>query len=166
MIAIVAVDENWGIGKDGKLLLHIPEDLRDNFKVKTLGHTVVYGRKTLTSFPKEKLLPKRENVILSRNPSFEKDGALILHAKEELLSYLSENPEKKIFLCGGAEIYRHFLSYCEEAYVTKIQRAFSADAFFPNLDTKKNWELVEESEVTHSVSGVDFTICHYKKIAD
>ena len=88
MIAIAAVDLNWGIGYKGQLLISLPEDQKGVFRKYTSGHTVVYGRKTLETFKDQKLLPKRQNVIMSRNYEFEKEGALILHSANELQDFL------------------------------------------------------------------------------
>ena len=84
MTAIAAVDSNWGIGYKGELLISLPEDQKGVFRKYTAGNTVVFGRKTLLTFPGEKLLPKRVNIILTRNPEFAKEGAVILHDREEL----------------------------------------------------------------------------------
>ena len=77
--AIVAVDENWGIGYKGDLLVSLPEDQKNNFKVKTMGHPVIFGRKTLDTFPGGRLLPGRENIILTRNQDLHVEGATIMH---------------------------------------------------------------------------------------
>ena len=172
MIAIVAVDQNWGIGMNGELLARIPEDQRDVFRKETLGFPVVYGRKTLLTFPEEKLLPKRLNVILSRNPDFVKEGAVVLHSETELRVFLEcgtsadgdcASSSEKVFLIGGDEVYRSFLHLCDWAIVTKIHHSFAADAWFPNLDGLEEWELTEESDVVESVTGYSFSICHYSR---
>ena len=163
MIAIVAVDEKWGIGYRGRLLAHIPEDLRDNFKFRTKGNTVVYGRKTLSSFPGERLLPDRNNIILSRDPGFTKEGAVILHSEREFQSYREKHEDETFYLSGGGAVYRLLLPDCHEAVVTKIRHTFLADSWFPDLDRSEDWELTDESPVIHSVSGYDFSVCIYKK---
>ena len=89
MIAIAAVDRNWAIGNKGQLLISLPEDQKGVFKKYTAGHTVVFGRKTLETFPGQRLLPNRVNVILSRNFDFEKEGAVILHSVDELQDFLA-----------------------------------------------------------------------------
>jgi dihydrofolate reductase len=161
MIAIVAVDQSWGIGFEGELLVTLPEDQKDTFKRFTLGHTIIYGRKTLCTFPGERLLPGRTNIILSRNPHFAKEGAIVLHSHDEVLTYAAERPDEEIYLIGGAEVYAGLLPYCREAIVTRIHHAFSADAFFPNLDLDPSWIEVSCSDVVHSVKGYDFTVCRY-----
>lgn len=164
--AIVAVDENWAIGNKGELLVSLPEDQKQNFKVKTLGHPVVYGRKTLETFPKKMLLPGRENIILSRNKDFAVDGATILHSVDEVLDYTKKREEEVFFIIGGAQIYDQFLPYCDTCIVTKVKKTFEADAFFPNLDNIKEWKLYSREAIIHSVKGVSFEIWTYRRCAE
>ena len=164
MIAIAAVDENWAIGNKGNLLISIPEDQRGVFRFYTAGNTVVYGRKTLQTFKGEKVLPKRKNIILSRNPEFTKEGALVLHSTEELDEYAKVHPEEEIFVIGGEEIYKTLITICDKCIITKIAREFEADAYFPNLDESDEWELCKEEEPIESEVGVTFHVCHYKRL--
>ena len=161
--AIVAVDQNWGIGYQGELLISLPEDQKLNFKVKTLGHPVIYGRKTLETFPKGKLLPGRENIILSRNPSYVVDGATIKNSIGEVLEYTAEKPDEIFFIIGGEQIYKQFLPYCDTCIVTRIHKTFEADAFFPNLDAAPEWYCEKKEETIMSVKGVSFEIWTYKR---
>lgn len=163
MIAIAAVDENWGIGYKGELLISLPEDQKGVFRKYTSGHTVVYGRKTLQTFPGERLLPKRTNIILTRNPDFVKEGAVILHSTEELVHYIRNHRKEEIYLIGGAEMYNSFIEICDRAIITSIKASFTADAFFPNLDEDPSWELVEEEPEIMSEKGVAFTVKHYAR---
>ncbi|MCQ2466036.1 MAG: dihydrofolate reductase [Clostridia bacterium] len=165
MIAIAAVDKNWAIGNKGELLISLPEDQKGVFRKYTIESTVVFGRKTLLTFRDQKLLPKRKNVILSRNMDFEKEGAVILHSTEELDQYKAEHPEEKIFIIGGAEIYKTMLPICDEAIITYINAEFEADAYFPNLDEDDEWELVEVEPEIMSEKGVSFNVRHYKRKA-
>jgi len=162
--AIVAVDENWGIGYQGSLLISLPEDQKQNFKVKTLGHPVIYGRKTLETFPGGRLLPGRENIILSRNPSFSVDGATVLHSVDEVVEYTKKSPDEIYFIIGGAQVYEQFLPYCDRCIVTKIKKSFPSDAFFPNLDTDPKWKLLSREAMVHSVKGVSFEIWTYTRL--
>jgi len=164
MTAIAAVDENWAIGNKGELLISIPEDQKGVFRKYTSGNTVVFGRKTLLTFPGERLLPKRVNIILTRNPSFEKEGAVILHDREELREYEDMHPDEKIFLIGGESVYKSMLDLCDEAIITYIHKTFEADAYFPDLDQLKDWELVEEEPEVLSEAGVSFNVRHYRRI--
>lgn len=164
MIAIAAVDENWAIGNKGDLLISIPEDQKGVFRKYTAGNTVVFGRKTLLTFPGERLLPKRINIILTRNSSFTKEGAVILHNREELRLYEEEHPDEKIFLIGGESVYKTMLDLCDEAIITYIHKTFEADAYFPNLDKADDWELFNEEPEILSEVGVSFNVRHYKRI--
>ena len=164
MIAIAAVDLNWAIGNKGDLLISLPEDQKGVFRKYTAGNTVVYGRKTLKTFKDEKLLPKRINIVMTRNPEFTKEGAVILHSEEELATYRDEHPDETIFLIGGEQIYQSMIDLCDEAIITYINATFEADAYFPNLDEREDWEMVEEEPEIMSEKGVSFTVRHYKKI--
>lgn len=163
MIAIAAVDPNWGIGYKGDLLISLPEDQKGVFRKYTAGNTVVFGRKTLATFKDEKLLPKRVNIIMTRNPLFEKEGAVILHSFDELKEYRETHPDEEIFLIGGEEIYNSLIGLCDKAIITKIKKEFTADAFFPNLDEDPDWELVETEPEIMSEKGVAFNVCHYRR---
>lgn len=163
MIAIAAVDKNWGIGYKGDLLISLPEDQKGVFRKYTSGHTVVFGRKTLQTFPGERLLPKRTNIIMTRNPEFEKEGAVIIHSTEELARYIRKHRSEEIYLIGGAEIYNTFIDLCDRAIITFIKAEFTADAFFPNLDEDPSWVLEEEEPEIMSEKGVAFTVKHYAR---
>ena len=163
MTAIAAVDENWAIGNKGELLISLPEDQKGVFRKYTAGNTVVFGRKTLQTFPGERLLPKRVNIILTRNRDFEKEGAVILHDRDELEKYIIEHPEEKVFLIGGETVYRSMLDLCDEAIITYIHKSFEADAYFPNLDEKSEWELDREEDEIMSEAGVSFNVRFYKR---
>lgn len=146
MKIIVAVDSNWGIGCDGNLLQHIPEDMKF-FKEKTIGNVVVMGRETFESLPGKNPLNNRVNIVLSRNNSFKDDRLIICKSIEETFKELEKYNNDEIFIIGGETIYKQFLPYCDELYITKIKNEYKADRFFPNVDIMENWELVEESEV-------------------
>ena len=163
IVAIVAVDENWGIGNKGELLISLPEDQKQNFKVKTLGHPVIYGRKTLDTFPGGRLLPGRPNFILSRNPELSVEGATVFHSVEEAVEYMRKDPDETYFIIGGEQIYKQFLPYCDKCIVSKIHKSFPADAFFPDLDKQKEWKLLSREASIHSVKGVSFSIWTYMK---
>lgn len=153
--AIVAVDNNWGIGYNGDLLEHIPEDLK-YFKALTTGHVVVMGRKTWDSLP-QKPLKDRLNIVISRQPrvplgemafSIPMDEAKVRVA-------LSENDEEW-FIIGGGSIYQEFLSICDRVYVTKIYKDHdNVDTYFPNLDESEEWapatcgQLLTHNDLTY-----------------
>lgn len=141
MNLIVAVDENWGIGKNNDLLISIPEDMKF-FRTTTNGKTIIMGRKTLESFPNGNPLKNRENIVLSKN-NINKD-VLVFHTIEDILSYVKNKED--VFVIGGGSIYKQFLPYCNKAYITKISKNFGADIFFPNLDILSDWNITYESE--------------------
>jgi len=158
MNAIVIVDSNWGIGKSGQLLVHLPGDLK-YFKEKTLGNTIIMGRETFDSMG-GRLLPGRESVILSRNESFN-PGCKVCKSLEETLEYIKEKPSETIFISGGENIYKQFLPYCDRFFVTKIHEAFEADRYFPNLDEQpESFKVVSESEVIEE-NGVKYQFFEY-----
>lgn len=145
MIAILSADQNWGIGLKGDLLVRIPNDMK-NFRKLTTGNVIVMGRKTLESFPNGAALPNRVNIVMTRNSSYQAKDTVIVHSEEELLEELKKYPEKQVYVIGGESIYRQLLPYCKEAYVTKIDYAYQADRYFPDLDQMEDWELYEEGE--------------------
>lgn len=140
MNLIVAVDKNWGIGLKNKLLVSIPEDMKF-FRTETTGKVVVMGRKTLETFPNKMPLKNRTNIVLTANPDYEVKGALVFHTMEEVLEELKNYPSEDIYIIGGASIYRQFLPYCKAAHVTKIDYAYEADTYFPNLDERAEWSV-------------------------
>lgn len=145
MNLIVAVDRNWAIGCKNNLLVRIPADHK-NFRRETTGKVVVLGRKTLETFPQGMPLPNRTNIILSTNPSYQVKDAAVVHSKEELLEKLKEYPSEDVYIIGGESVYRMMLPYCDVAHVTKIDHAYEADAYFPNLDEADEWEITADSD--------------------
>ena len=145
MKLIAAVDKNWAIGYKGRLLASIRAD-QINFKKLTIGRVVVLGRKTMDTFPGGRPLPQRRNIILSHNMNYTVKDAEVVHSKEELLELLKDVDTDDIFIIGGESIYKEFLPLCDTAIITKINYAYEADAYFPNLDNDEEWECVEEGE--------------------
>lgn len=145
MNLIVAVDENWAIGNKGELLVRIPNDQK-MFRNHTVGKVIVLGRKTMDTFPQGRPLPKRTNIILSRNPEYEVKDAVVVHSVDALLKEVQEYPSEDVYIIGGDSIYRQLLPYCDTAYVTWIEESYEADSYFPNLDKDPEWEMTEESE--------------------
>ena len=161
MKAIAAVDQNWAIGNQGQLLVHIPEDMK-NFRALTQGKTVIYGRKTLETFPHAKPLPKRENIILSRNPHYCVENARVVHSIEELKEILPENTDD-IIVIGGDSIYRALLPLCDTAIITKVENTYEADAWFDNLDEDPEWQCTERGE-DREYEGLIFHFDTYQRI--
>ena len=158
MNVIVAVDANWAIGKGGDQLVYIPEDLK-HFKELTMGHPVILGRRTMATFPGGRPLKGRRNLVLSRDPDFRPEGAEVY---PDLAPLLAAAPEDA-FVVGGASVYRALLDRCDTAYVTKLDRAYEADCWFPNLDEDSDWTLAEESEPMEH-EGLTFRYTVYRRI--
>lgn len=157
MNLIVAVDENWAIGKGGDQLAYISADLK-RFKELTTGHPVILGRKTLATFPGGRPLKGRRNLILSATPGYTVEGAEIFSDVDSLLAAATEDS----FVIGGESVYRALLEHCDTAYVTKIHAAFPADRWFPDLDAHPDWTIAEESEVLEE-KGICFHYVTYRK---
>lgn len=161
MNLIVAVDKNWGIGCQNKLLVSIPEDMKF-FRSETSGKVVVMGRKTLESFPNGLPLKNRTNIVLTRNPDYQVKGATVLHSVEEVLEELKKYPTEDVYVIGGDSIYREFLPYCDVAHVTRIDHAYEADAFFPDIEAMPEWKLTGESE-EKTYFDLEFVFCRYER---
>ena len=143
---IVCVDANWGIGYKNELLVRIPSDQKF-FRETTTGKVVVMGRKTLDSFPGQKPLKNRTNIVITSNKNLgSKDGEIYVHSIEECLELLKQYNDEDIYIIGGSSVYKEFLPYCSKAFITKVDRAFSADSYFPNLDEDEEWKMVKESD--------------------
>ena len=158
MNVIAAVDQNWAIGKDGDQLCYLSADLK-RFQALTTGHAVILGRKTLSTFPGGRPLKNRRNLILSRNAAFAPEGAEVFSGMEDLLK--AAPPDA--FVIGGESVYKALLPYCDKAYITKIDRAWPADAFFPDLDADPAWQVTEEGE-WQDHEGLAFCYVTYERV--
>ena len=158
MQAIVNVTENWGIGKDNRLLFPLRADLK-RFKELTMGHAVVMGRKTLESLPGKKGLPGRRNLVLTRDESFTAPNVETVHTP--LQAVFATGTED--FCIGGESVYRLFLPVCDRVFVTRVLAEAEADAFFPNLDEDPEWQIERESEIMEE-NGVPFQYVDYVKV--
>ena len=141
--AIVHADREWGIGKGNDMMFSIPKDMKF-FRETTMGHTVVMGGNTLRSFPGQKPLKNRVNIVLSRGQV--RDDCVIVRSYEELKKELKARENEEIFIIGGGEIYKALLPYCHFALVTKVDAVGGAEVFFPNLDKTENFVCVDEGE--------------------
>lgn len=163
MNCIVAVDKNWGIGKDNKLLVSIPADMKF-FREKTQeGGVIILGRKTLETFPGGQPLKNRINIVITRNKDYNVKGATVVHSIDEALKAVEEYNSENVYVIGGDSIYKQMLPYCDTAYVTRIDYAYAADAYFPNLDEDEAWELTGESE-EQTYFDLEYTFTKYERV--
>ena len=188
---IVNVNSTWGIGRDGDLLCHIPEDMRF-FKDMTLGKTVIMGRKTLESLPGGRPLPGRRNIVLTRaldksllqasasDPAKSPDSFAdehcadkpckggdteLLYANDiDMLFSLLPDDSSQVFVIGGESIYRLLLPFCDTFYVTKNDCPLEADTFYPDLDAEPSIELVCKSE-TRLHKDIHYSFLKYQRSA-
>lgn len=145
MNLIAAVDENWAIGKNNQLLVRIPADQKF-FREMTTGKVVVMGRKTLESFPNGQPLKNRTNIVLTHNKDYAVKDAVVVHSMDELHEELKKYDSDDVFVIGGEKVYEQLLDECDVAHITKIDFAYDADAYFPNLDQNPDWEITGDSE--------------------
>jgi dihydrofolate reductase len=138
---IVAVSDDWGIGKDNELLWHIPEDLK-RFKRLTMGKCVIMGKKTWESLPR-KPLSGRKNIVLTDVPHECIDYSVTAYSVEDALSKCGSDEE--IFVIGGGSVYRQFMQIADRLYITHVHRKAPADVWFPKIDRKK-WKILEKEE--------------------
>lgn len=160
---IVAVDANWGIGRDGGMLDHLPKDLAF-FKEKTMGHVVVMGRKTLESFPGGRPLANRVNIVLTTRSDYTAPkGAVCVHSLAELAEQLERLGREDVFLIGGGQVYQSLLPACNGGYVTHIDHAYDeVQVFFPNLDHNEEWQLTETIGTAEDKQPLRF--CYYQHL--
>ena len=161
MKLIAAVDKNWAIGYKNQLLVSIPSDMKQ-FRQKTTGHIVVMGRKTLESFPGGLPLKNRRNIVLTSNRNYQVKDAVIVHSEEELKEELKKYDTDEIFVIGGESIYRMLEPLCDEAFITKIDHSYQADAHFPNLDADPSCVLKEESE-ENTCFDLEYVFTRYER---
>lgn len=159
MNIIVAVDQNWAIGKDNDLLVSIPADMK-MFRQETTGKVVVMGRKTLETFPNGLPLKNRTNIIITKNKDFQVKDAIVVHSIEEALEAVKDYPTEDVYCIGGDSIYHQMLPYCDVAHITKIEFAYEADRYFPNLDEMPEWEIETESE-EHTYFDLEYSFVKY-----
>ena len=150
---IVAVSENYGIGKDGKMLFDLKKDLQ-YFKEKTLNKVVVMGRKTFLSIPNAPL-KNRINIVLTTDKNFYPQGVIVVHSFEELFEKLKEYDTDDVYLIGGATLYNKLIDKCYKGYITKIHQTVEADTFIENVEKKQNWKETRTSETLFE-NGLSF----------
>ncbi len=156
---IVAVSEDWGIGKNNELLWHISDDLK-RFKSLTTGNAVVMGKKTWESLPK-KPLPGRKNIVLTDNSLETFENAVTAYSIKDALGKCDHGEE--IFIIGGGSIYRQFMPIADRLYITHVHKKAPADVYFPEIDLKI-WKMIskEEFAVTQT-NSIPYTYSIYDR---
>ena len=145
MNLIVAVDSNWAIGNKNELLVRIPNDQK-HLREETAGKVVVMGRKTLETFPQGQPFKNRINIILTTDRKYKVKDAMTVHSVKERVEELKKYDDEDIYIIGGESVYRQMLPYCNVAHVTKIDMAYEADTYFPDLDKDEGWHITADSD--------------------
>lgn len=158
MKAIVAVYDDWGIGCNGTQPVAVSAD-RKFFRSTTAGAAVIVGRRTLEDFPGGRPLPKRLNIVLSRQ-NVRVEGALVAHTPQEARDLAGGSD--KVFVIGGGSVYRQMLPMCDEVYVTKVHATPPSDTFFPNLDADPQWDCTQILE-SGEEEGIRYEMCLYRR---
>ena len=157
MKLIAAVDKNWGIGRNNRLLVNIPEDMQ-LFRQETNGKVVIMGRKTFESLGG--ILPDRMHIILSRNPDFiiDSESVKVVHSLLELQQYMDD--EEEHFVIGGAIIYNLLMPYCKKMYVTQLDKDFEGDTIFPKIN-EDIWKEVSREKGPDDVKEFNYEYITY-----
>ncbi|HEX2975291.1 MAG TPA: dihydrofolate reductase [Bacteroidales bacterium] len=156
---IVAVSDDWGIGRNNELLWHIPEDLK-RFKRLTTGKTVLMGKKTWESLPKRPL-PNRRNIVLTDIPGEKLESAEMAYSINEALSICNNGEE--VFIMGGGSIYRQFLPMADRLYISHVHMTAPADIFFPKINVQ-DWKIVEKEEYAKTETDPPYTYVIYERV--
>lgn len=160
IISILNCDKKWGIGKKNGLLFSLPLDMKF-FRETTKGHVVCMGENTLLSFPKQKPLKNRTNIVLSQDESHNYEGVINVHTFSDFLAKIKEySRTAKVFVIGGASIYRQTLPYVDEVLLTKVNADGNAEVFFPNLDENPDFECVDEGKPVLD-GDIEIRFTHY-----
>ena len=158
MELIVAVYDDWGIGKDGTQPIALSAD-RKFFRETTRGSLVIAGRRTIDDFPGRKPLPGRINVALTRQ-NVEIPGFTVCHSPEEGLELVKD--DERAFVVGGGSIYRQMLPYCDRAYITRVHTTPESDTFFPKIEEDPQWILAETLQ-SGEENGISYEMLLYKR---
>ncbi len=146
------------IGANNQLIWHISDDLK-RFKALTTGHFIIMGRKTFESIGKP--LPNRTNVIVSRNANYKVEGCIVVPSLEAAIE-LSAN-EAEVFIIGGGELYRQAMPLAKKLYLTRVQKAFDGDTFFPKIDLKEWKVLLREGVKFDEKSRIEYEFVNLEK---
>ena len=161
MKAILHADKEWGIGKSNGLMFSIPADMKF-FRETTTGNIVVMGSNTLKSFPNGNPLKNRINIVLYPNGE-KRDDCTVVGSLDELFAEIKKYDGDKVFVIGGAMMYKTLLPYCDEVLVTKVDAVGGADAFFENLDENPDFKLIYRSDDVET-NGYTINFCTYNNL--
>ncbi len=159
--AIVAVAKNNVMGKDGDIPWYLPADLK-YFKATTLNHHIIMGRKTFESIGRP--LPKRTNVVITRQMYYTASSCIICHSVEEALEKAHDNGEEEVFIIGGAEIYKATMPYWDRLYLTEVDADIEGDTYFPNIDETEWKVVVNDPHQADEKNEYDYTFKILEKI--
>lgn len=162
MNIIAAVDNNWAIGYRNDLLVRIPNDHK-HFREETMGKVIVLGHRTLETFPQGMPLQGRKNIILSTDRGLQVKHGQVVHSLEELFVELQPYASGDIYVVGGESIYRQLLPYCDVAHITKIDRRYEADRYFPDLDLDQDWHITGDSD-EQTYFDLEYVFLKYERI--
>ena len=158
IVMIAAIGKNRELGKDNHLLWHLPNDLK-RFKKVTKGHSVIMGRKTYESLGGA--LPKRQNIVITTNPEYKAENCVVVNSLQEALQYTKN--EQKVFILGGAQIYRQAIHLADMLDITHVDASLEADVFFPEIDTNTWQETARENHSSDEQHRYAFSFVSYKR---
>ncbi|MCR5349301.1 MAG: dihydrofolate reductase [Bacilli bacterium] len=161
IISILNCDKNYGIGKRNGLLFKLPGDM-GFFRLSTTGHVVAMGENTLLSFPRQKPLPNRKNIVLSNDPTHEYEGCVNVHDFPSFVALLKkESEDDTVFVIGGASIYNQTLPYVDEVWLNKVDADGQAEVFFNRIDENPDFELIRQGDPMND-NGYTTRLCVYR----
>ena len=158
---IVAISTNRAIGKDNDLVCHLPGDMKF-FRLTTTGHHIIMGRKNYESIGRP--LPKRTNVIISRDANYKAEGCITVTSIEAALELAKQNSETEAFIIGGGQIYAQSLELCDTVYLTQIHQTLEGDTFYPELDTNTWKQVSEEKHSQDEKNKFDYSFLKFERI--
>jgi dihydrofolate reductase len=157
---IVATSTNNAIGKDNKMLWHLPEDFK-YFKNTTWGMPIIMGRKTFESIGKA--LPGRTNIVITNNKNWQAAGVEVAHSLEDAITLAAKTNATEIFITGGAEIYKQSMAMADKIYITKVNTHIDGDAFFPEIDESLWHCTFEKNIIADEKNAFDMSFQHWEK---
>ncbi len=158
----VTADSNWGIGYNNGLLIQIPRSQKLLWE-ETKGKVVVMGRKTLETLPQGLPMAGRTNIILSGNRNLKVKGATIVSSVDELLKEVEKYPPEDVYVIGGESTFAQLLPYCRVAHVVKMDHAYQANKYFPNLDKSEEWKLTADSD-EYTYFDIAYEFLKYERV--